>query len=108
MNLKKIIYTSLFLSAMFFLLGSCKESGCTDPKAINYNITSDDDDGSCIYCNDNLSTLADISVNLKDDFFSSPHFNQNIAQFFIHQDLYTPNDMWCGTQKSTISLKVRS
>src|SRR5436190_19045285 len=108
MNLKKFLFTSLFLCALFFLLGSCREKGCTDSKAINYNITADDDDGSCIYCNNNVSTLADFSVYLKDDFFNSPHFNQNIAQFFLHQDLLTPNDMWCGSQKSTISLKVRS
>jgi len=37
--------------------GSCVYSGCTDAKAINYNENAEIDDNSCIYCNCN-DTLA--------------------------------------------------
>ncbi len=41
-----------FLIVIFFLtlIAGCKTEGCTDKDALNFNITADSDDGSCVYC----------------------------------------------------------
>ena len=45
--MKKLIY---ILASVTFIFTSCKkEQGCTDEKATNYNIESEEDDGSCVY-----------------------------------------------------------
>ena len=36
------------------LFSSCKQEGCTDEAATNYDSDADDDDGSCIYPADNI------------------------------------------------------
>jgi hypothetical protein len=52
--------------------------------------------------------MDDMYVMIKDDNFSSPFFNQNVARFFLNQHLNTPNDMWCGEETSTVNITVYS
>ena len=52
MNLYKLFFTFLFILTLSIF--SCKEPGCTDINALNYNSEANKDDNSCIY-NSNLN-----------------------------------------------------
>ena len=47
MNKSKIF--GLFILSIAFTFHSCKEPGCTDSNAINYDSDANDDDNSCLY-----------------------------------------------------------
>jgi len=78
------------------LFSGCKERGCTNPAAINYNSVAEEDDGTCIVCQTTYESLGIKSRNLVDNNFSSPHFNQSVALFTIEQQRISYNNNVCG------------
>lgn len=56
--------SNLFLVALLFVgtlsFQSCKEEGCTDPKASNYNPDAKDDDGTCTF--DKTDDIVEIAI----------------------------------------------
>lgn len=55
--MNKIFFLFLLLLASTFSFTSCKQKGCTDPLATNYNSAARDDDGSCVYPDKSALTL---------------------------------------------------
>jgi len=53
MKNQKLLFI-LFIAVLPFLISSCKEGGCTDEQALNFNIDAGKDDGSCIFPSDKL------------------------------------------------------
>ena len=102
--------TLLIITTAFALivLTSCHKSGCTNRDAINFDVTADKDDGSCIVCNSTETKIDTESAFLKDKKFGSIHYNQNVAKFYFDELQITPNNRVCGKETGIITLTIKS
>jgi hypothetical protein len=105
--MKSISKSTLFVCSIFFsviIFSGCKEKGCTNPQAINYNSVADEDDGSCILCKGTTDTLTETTCNLYDNNFQSPFYGQIVGVFHVTQvkDNYPYAE--CGTNACRISV----
>ena len=96
------------VSVCVLFLNSCKERGCTNPAAVNYDVTADEDDGSCIVCSTTEELYDYQEVYLEDETWGSPHYNEMVAKFELSQNIENPTNQVCGTASTYISVKVRS
>ena len=105
--MKKVFFpVCVLISAM--LINGCKEKGCTDKRAINYNSVATEDDGSCIICQSTESEIASKTADLVDNNFSSPHYNQVVARFTVRQKSLVFNNGLCGSHQCSFVVSVQS
>lgn len=104
----KALVTISTIFFIFILFSGCKEKGCTDPSAINYNSVADEDDGTCIICHGTTDTISNRTCDLIDNNFSSPRFGDVVGVFYLTQtqDKYPYTE--CGTNKCHIQVNFQS
>jgi|GEM_PF-2151682 len=106
----KLFFNIIILSALCIsIFSSCtKQRGCTNKNAVNFNVTADEDDGTCIVCHTIKTDIDSVKIYLKDKKFGSPHYNQLVARYSLIQRMETPSDKVCGKEISKVSLKIES
>jgi putative iron-regulated protein len=82
--------TISLMACVLLLLSSCKERGCTDPNAANYNADAELDDGSCRYegLSDDLKmafrdNYAEIAFAVYDDAYRAALDLQTLVDAFV-------------------------
>src|SRR5205085_12693169 len=106
-KINSLFFTMIILTVAY-TLSSCHEKGCTDKNAINYNSVADQDDGSCITCHSETDTLGTIETDLFDNNFSSPHYGQNVATFYVTQVKNKFAYSECGVNECIIKVRIQS
>lgn len=104
----KTFVSVLFLSFSILLCTSCKREGCTNPDAVNYDVTADEDDGSCIVCNTETIDFSSKELPLVDKRTSSPYYNDTVGIFHLYQYLDVPNDKVCGREECYITMDLQN
>jgi len=105
--LRKLVYLSFLVTSILYFSG-CKEKGCTDPSALNYNSVAEEDDGSCITCAGITDTIATDSCIVRDNNFGSIHYQDTVGIFYFTQTHTEFEHAECGVNKCLILLQFKS
>ena len=106
--MKPFLIFLIFSGLCASIFTSCRQRGCTNKNAINFNVTADEDDGTCIVCHTIETVIDSEKVYLKDKKFGSPHYNQLVALYTLIQKVQTPDDEVCGKENCRITLDVKN
>jgi hypothetical protein len=101
----------LFFIALALIICSCGHEGCIDKSAINYDSTADKDDGSCIYCDQDIgesSILASNEYFLIDDRFGSEHAFDTVIKITVDQTRKEYMNELCGTDFCSFKVDLQN
>ncbi len=102
--------SSLFTLCALVLLvfvSSCKQEGCTDREALNFNVAADEDDNSCVYCSDSQKNELGRAINVvTDERWGTEYFGEPILDIDIlqHDKIFTYTD--CGQSGCFFDVRI--
>ena len=106
MNYKFLLF--IFSVCCLLAMTGCHKEGCTDPSAINYDVTADKDDGSCIVCSTIVTPLDSMTLYITDYTPGSIHYNEAIARVTLTQKVFSPSDNHCDEPICNIYMSIES
>lgn len=98
--------SALLIICFFGILVSCTEKGCKDKSALNYQVTANVDDGSCVYCNTIEVDKGKLTTSIFDNRGGSIHLNDQILSIEASQSSEVYNDGGCGQNGCYMTLKI--
>jgi hypothetical protein len=102
------MYFIILMSLTAMVLSSCRNEGCTNKDAVNFDVTADEDDGSCVVCQTTIEDIAYKISYLKDGSFNSTYNGQFVAKAYLHQFSEKPNDKLCSSAKNNLNIKLKN
>jgi hypothetical protein len=91
------LLTITFLLLTVLIPSGCKQKGCTDKNALNYDNAAVENDGSCIYCETQVTTLLYFRTDIYDNNSNSQYYNVEIVSAAFSSDNLSYNYKTCGT-----------